>query len=139
MTDCYCEYECWEIFRENMQAARKTHLCYECGGSIHAGEKYQYTFGVQYGDKHIYKTCADCLDILHWVQSRVECLCWHYGSMISDCEDELKELRHNAPAETAGLMFAFYRKIVLRDRARKSEGERDKPAPQRRPGNAQSI
>ena len=43
--DCVCDYDpqifCWSKVRK----ARKPHRCYECGGPIRSGERYEYAAG----------------------------------------------------------------------------------------------
>ena len=43
-----------------LRKARKTHICYECGGTIVVGEKYHMHSGIWDSAPATYKVCADC-------------------------------------------------------------------------------
>lgn len=40
--------------------ARKDHVCWECVGTIKAGEKYHKHHGIWQGEAATYKVCLDC-------------------------------------------------------------------------------
>ena len=43
--------------------ARKEHKCFECGGVIQKGEKYEKIEGVWDGNFYRFKTCNDCAEL----------------------------------------------------------------------------
>lgn len=59
---CY-DGESPNVYEEWCPTARKRHRCYECGGWIEPGEKYQRVRGLWDGDWLTYKTCAECVSI----------------------------------------------------------------------------
>lgn len=114
--DCYCDYDPPEFFSRRVISAKKQHKCYECGGPILPGEKYEYAAGRWEGYFDTFKICERCHDIRQWTQNNVPCLCWSYGNMIEDCREAVHEATWRAPAETVGLRFGLLRRIVARDK-----------------------
>lgn len=116
--DCSCDYDAPQFYNRTIRKARKPHKCEECAGSILPGDKYEYVSG-KWDWLSDFKTCQACCDIRQWTKNNVPCLCWVHGNMIEDCREAVNEAYYRAPTETAGLRFAFLRRIVARDRINK--------------------
>jgi hypothetical protein len=52
-----------EFFDQKVVTARKPHKCYECGGDIEKGHKYERTSGKWDGRMEVYCTCLLCKEI----------------------------------------------------------------------------
>jgi hypothetical protein len=52
-----------QVYRHATRVARKPHVCCECRGNIHTGERYNYHSGVWGGRGASYKVCADCEEL----------------------------------------------------------------------------
>jgi len=67
MNDCTCscnyDGDSPELFSEKIVTARKKYRCFECGGIIKPGDKYEYVKGKWDGDFSSYKTCILCARI----------------------------------------------------------------------------
>ncbi len=76
--DCSCDYDGhWDVFhKRSVKAARKPRKCCECGCTVHAGEPYEYTWGVFEGDAQRYHVCARCVELREWARISVPCFCW---------------------------------------------------------------
>ncbi len=53
-----------QAFSSVTRKARKTHKCCECGRTINAGEKYQYSSGIWDGEPDSFKQCLNCNEIM---------------------------------------------------------------------------
>lgn len=85
---CSCVYvgdtgEGYDFSRSKIVTAKKDHKCCECRQPIATGSKYEYVFGVWYGDPDTHKTCLDCLS----VRNIFFCDGWWYEQLW----DQLKE------------------------------------------------
>lgn len=114
--DCYCEYTDWEFFDCRDVKARVSHRCFECRGTIEPGETYEYAVGKTEGEIYVHKTCGFCCAARRYVAISLPCYCWTYGNFESDARVALMEALERAPEEMAGVMFAFGRLIVARNR-----------------------
>ena len=121
--DCFCDYDAPEFYRKEIRIARKAHRCYECGGAILPGEKFECVAGMWEGDFSTFKTCGRCCDIRQWVKNNVPCFCWAHGNLNEDASEAIADAHDRARDETIGLRFGFLRRIVSRD---KLNGERRK-------------
>lgn len=110
MLDCFCDYDAPEFYSCARPTAAREHRCYECGGTIKPGERYERVSGKWYGHFDEYKTCERCCDLRQWVQNNVPCFCWAHGNMQDDAAEAIYEARQRAPAETVGLYFGFLRR-----------------------------
>jgi hypothetical protein len=52
-----------EFSREAIRRAAKPHQCFECGGAIAVGDRYEYFSGKCDGDFFTQKTCLACVEI----------------------------------------------------------------------------
>lgn len=120
MSDCHCDYDPPTFHSRYIHVAKKEHKCYECGGRIIVGEKYEYVSALWEGDFCVFKTCERCHDICMWVKNNVPCLCWAHGNMIDDCRETINDAHWRAPKQTVGLRFGFLRRLVNRDRLNRS-------------------
>lgn len=116
MISCVCDYDPADFYNATIRTARKLHACFECGGQILPGDKYEHVTGKWEGRLDTFRTCERCHDIRQWVENNVPCVCWAHGNMIEDAEAAIDEACSRAPAETVGLRFGFRRRIVARDR-----------------------
>lgn len=55
----------------SIRKARKEHICCECRGIIHTGERYNYHHGVWNGKAASYKVCFDCDDLRYKIDEDV--------------------------------------------------------------------
>lgn len=60
-----------EVYVRTPRKAKKLHVCYECGGSIHAGEEYVYHHGVFDGRGFGEKVCPDCNILINEVNKKL--------------------------------------------------------------------
>lgn len=121
MSDCYCDYDPPEFFRQRMvKAARSRHKCVECGRAILPGERYESTTGKWDGEMSFMKTCSHCLDIRQFVKNSVPCFCWAFGSMMDDARGAIDDAYRRAGLEVAGL-FMGYGRLVIAGRRRRAE------------------
>lgn len=120
MMDCYCDYDIPQVYRKRIPTARKRHRCYECGGAITIGEKYEYVASLCDGDFGTFKTCERCIDIRVWVKNNAPCFCWGHGNMIEDAREAIGDAWWRAPEETTGIRFGLLRRIAKRDRLNKA-------------------
>lgn len=114
--DCSCDYDPPSVYSATTPRAKKTYRCDECRGSISPGERYERVFGVWDGRADTYRTCERCFDLRTWVKNNVPCLCIMHGNQDEENENAVDSARHRAPLETAGLLFGFLRRKVLRER-----------------------
>lgn len=121
-TDCYCDYDPPHLYRAAIRTARKPHRCYDCGGPISPGEKYEDVAAIwEYGNGiDVVKTCERCYDIRIWVKNNVPCFCYAHGGLQETAEAAIDDAIYRAPDETAGLRFGFLRRLVLRDKFNQS-------------------
>ena len=109
---CHCDYEQPSFYRTAAHKARKAHECYECGGVIAAGERYEYVTGVWEGEFRVYKTCAKCVALRTWVTAHIPCACWGHGQLIADLRDSIEAVYDQVPKDDAkGLWFGFLRRL----------------------------
>jgi hypothetical protein len=66
-----------------IRKARKSHICYECRGTISPGERYKYESGIWDGRADSFKTCLLCIEI----RDHFSCGGWLYGQMWSDLRE----------------------------------------------------
>ena len=114
--DCFCDYDPPEFYRVTKPRAKKPHQCFECGGPITPGERYEYVTGKWEGFFDQFTTCERCYDLRMWVKNNVPCLCYLHGSADDDMAEAIDDATWRAPEETRGLRFGFLRRKVLRDR-----------------------
>lgn len=69
MSACFCDYDPPSFCNVTIRAARKLHACYECGGKILPGERYEYIAGKWDGLFDTMNVCERCHDIRQWVQN----------------------------------------------------------------------
>lgn len=113
---CFCDYDPADFYIATIRKARKPHSCFECGGQILHGEKYEHVSGKWEGRLDTFVTCERCCDIRQWVKNNLPCFCWAHGNMLDDAAEEVDEAYWHAPAETVGLRFGFLRRRVLLDK-----------------------
>ena len=107
---CYCDYgdaEC-QLYRKNEHKARKAHRCYECGGPIRPGERYEHVFAIWDGDPSNCKTCCRCLDLRQYITAHAPCFCWLHGSMLDDAQSVIEQYAH----ESAGFFIGATQRYV---------------------------
>lgn len=68
MGDCAClvgcnDYDAPEFYQEKTVRARVEHVCYECGGKITPGTRYEHLVVSWEGDFQTVKTCPVCVDL----------------------------------------------------------------------------
>lgn len=120
MTDCYCDYDPPSVYRPKIVRARKLHRCYECGGIITPGERYEALFAIWDGSASSVHTCERCVDLRTWVKNNTPCFCWMHGDMDEQMRDAVQGARERAPDEARGLWFGLLRRFVLRDKHNKA-------------------
>jgi hypothetical protein len=114
--DCYCDYDPPGLYCAEIRKSRKDRKCYECGGRIIPGEKYERVAATWDGRFDIVQTCERCVDIRTWVKNNVPCFCWAHGNLGDDCIAAVDDAVYRAPDETLGLQFGLRRRFALRDR-----------------------
>jgi len=116
MSSCYCDYaDQPNAYWSRRPKARKVHPCYECGGQILPGERYERVRAVYAGEGPItMRTCVHCLAARDMVKERVPCFCWQHGSMLDDLKQTLLDDGENLP----GLRMAVGRVLVEARRVR---------------------
>ena len=114
--DCYCDYDPPQFASQTTPRARKAYRCEECGGPIKAGEKYERVSGMWDGYISTFRTCERCYDLRTWLKNNLPCFCWAHGGMFEEAEESIREAHYRAPDEVRGLMFGYYRRVILRDR-----------------------
>lgn len=72
-----------------VKAARKEHLCTECGRVIAIGEAYRYNFGVYEGDAYSVHTCRHCQVAEQWLVR--ECGGYLFESVWEDIGEHIHE------------------------------------------------
>lgn len=113
---CHCDYDAPEFHSDEIRTASKEHACYECGGKIRKGEKYEYAVGKWNGDVQCFKTCERCFDLRKWMKNNIPCFCFGYGNLHDDAKETMVSAQEQAPEETKGLYFALLRRLVAIDR-----------------------
>lgn len=108
--DCYCDYEapCW-ITARNVKAARKAHICYECGTKIFIGEAYEYTSGMWENILSTFHICTRCVELREWATISVPCFCWAYGNLHEDVREMVRAVVHDCPP---GFFMEYGRRMV---------------------------
>jgi hypothetical protein len=114
--DCYCDYEQPTFSSVTKPRARKLHRCEECGGKIKPGERYERSSGMWDGSISTFCTCERCHDIRVWLTNNLPCFCLAHGGMFEEAEESIREAQDRAPEEARGLLFGYYRRLILRDR-----------------------
>ena len=112
--DCYCDYKPAEFYHVTRPLARKEHKCYECGYRIQPGERYERVRTKWEGEVVVCKTCVYCLEMRDFLETRLDCFCWHHGNLIEDMIETVRDDPHNPP----GLGMAFGRLYVISKRRR---------------------
>lgn len=112
MSECYCDYDSPQWFRERVGVARKAHRCCECGCDIRPGERYEYAVGQWDGDISTFKTCERCLSFRKWMVANFRCFCWSMGNLLQDARDLADDKAADAMDEAPGVLFAAGRKMV---------------------------
>ena len=115
--DCSCDYGDQPAFYVATQPrAREPHRCYECGGPITPGERYERVSAKWDSRVDTICTCERCFDLRVWVKNNVPCLCVMHGGMDEQMRDAVEEACWRAGDEARGLKFGFLRRKILRDR-----------------------
>lgn len=84
---CGCDFDPNRVETNRQPVARKEHCCSYCGGTIRKGERYRYTFIVDYdGDPFTDRMCPDCWQFLNEANRQLHdgacgSSCWHFGPM----------------------------------------------------------
>lgn len=126
MSDCYCDYEHPEFYRQREVKARKLHRCHECGCDIRAGEHYEAFTGKWDGIILKYSTCARCLAFRRWYSANRPCFCWCFGEMLDAARDDVESNGHVMAAEAPGFRFEVGRRYIeIRNRARADRAARN--------------
>lgn len=91
--ECSCVYvendgDVCAFERHKIVKAKKAHKCSECGTSISAGEKYEYSAGKWDGEIFVNKTCQTCLDI----RKVIFCNGFCYGAIMVDLREHIIEM-----------------------------------------------
>lgn len=82
MIDDADRFECSSI---TTSKARKTHICTECGRTIHPKETYERFTGLLDNKFHTFKTCSHCFAARQWLVK-------HCGGFVFGfVEEELRE------------------------------------------------
>lgn len=82
------EADPWRVYRWTRRAARKSHICYDCGRTIAAGERYHWATGLHDDNPRgweVFKLCAHCDAASEWLM--VMCNGYLYGGI----GEELRE------------------------------------------------
>lgn len=77
------DYEPPKCFTASTPVARKTLTCYECGGKIAKGERYERHKGMWDNHWSTYRTCLMCVEI----RDHFACDGWVYGELWNDLEN----------------------------------------------------
>jgi len=113
--DCYCDYgDPPAFYAASQPRARKRYACYECGGAILPGERYERVAAKW--DKHIdvIHTCERCYDLRVWTKNNVPCLCIMHGNMDEEIKNAIEYAYDRARSEVQGLWFGYARRLVMR-------------------------
>lgn len=115
---CYCDYDPPEFHSVTTPKARRQRHCDECGGLILPGDRYERVAGKWDGAFDTFDICEHCRDLRVWLTISLPCFraCWAYGSMFEEAVEIIREARWRAPDEAAGLLFGYYRRVIIRDR-----------------------
>lgn len=116
MSDCYCDYDRPDFYVASIRRARKSRVCYECGGVIIPGDKYEYVSAKWDGYIDSISTCEHCRDMRVWTKNNVPCLCVMHGNQDEENELAIESAIDRAPDETRGLKFGYLRLKVARRR-----------------------
>lgn len=114
--DCSCDYDPPEFCSSSVRKARKPHRCEECGNEIRPGDLYEYVSGKWDGWFSTFTTCDFCLDLRVWTENNLPCFCPVMGNMHEEMKAAIDHARWRAPEEMRGVKFAWYRRIIARDR-----------------------
>lgn len=110
MTECYCDSgERADVYSVETRKARKQHRCYECQGSIRAGEVYERVATLYDGSWDTARTCCRCLDVRQYITAHAPCFCWMHGSMLDDAKAVIDEHGHISAGFYIGAMKRFLR------------------------------
>lgn len=71
------------VMRTTLRAARKQHVCGECGEPILPGQKYEYVTGCWDGLWGDHKTCYAC----YLIRSHYMPTGWYYGRVADDVSE----------------------------------------------------
>lgn len=110
---CSCDYDPPQFHHRELRKARKPHECYECRGTIPAGETYEHVRGKWDYDVRTFKTCGLCLELRQWAVISVPCFCFAYGDLHENIRDMVSEVQSDVPA---GFMFEWGRIIKIERR-----------------------
>jgi hypothetical protein len=121
MTSCYCDYEPASAYASTRPIARKAHRCYECGGNIAPGDRYERASGIWEQQPQNFKTCVHCLAMRDLVASHLRCFCWEHGNLIENIVEAVRE-----SDDIPGLKMAVGRLVVAGRRARSLSAKESK-------------
>jgi RNase P subunit RPR2 len=89
---CDCDYEAPSVFRQwSVKATVKPCKCDECGALLQTGSSVERVFCVYDGEPRSYTRCSGCNDFHDYALAHISCLCFSFGSMISDVLDAARE------------------------------------------------
>ena len=114
MSCCCDDGDAPALFRKSIRMARIAHICSDCHGLIHAGERYEYVVGVWDGKRSVFTACCRCLAVIEFVRAAVPCLCTYYGKRmrVDDAIEAARDYSYKVP----GLLFGALRRQVLIER-----------------------
>ena len=107
---CYCDYGdvSTQLYSQDERKARKEHRCYECGGPIRPGERYERVFAIWDHDPNTCKTCCRCLDLRRYIEAHAPCFCWFHGSMLDDAQSVIEQYA----CESAGFFIGATKRYI---------------------------
>lgn len=110
---CYCDYdERPDVYHAKIMGARTKHKCYECGGGIVPGQRYERAAMLYGGSWEVAKTCGLCLEAREYIKAHAPCFCWAHGSMLDDAKDTVNEYGH----ESAGFYIGAMKRVLRAER-----------------------
>ncbi len=108
--NCACDYDPPSFYSRDVRRARKQHKCFECGGAIFPGDKYEYVSG-KWDWFSEFHTCSRCSDLRTWVTNNLPCFCWAHGNMLEDAREAVEDAHFRARDEVKGIRFGLARRI----------------------------
>ena len=115
---CWCGDDVFEWYDEHFRIARKRHRCYECGGHVETGERYQIVVGKFEGALETNKTCPRCLSVIDWIKAHVPCYCRSFGGLHDTIYDDIRDVEYEWKKEAPGFVFGLGRRLVAAKRHR---------------------
>jgi len=113
---CYCDYEPAQFYWARTPKARKQYRCYDCGGTIDPGERYERVTGKWDYGIDVFVTCARCVNLRVWVRNNVPCFCYMHGGLDETAREAIDDAYDRAPEEVVGLRFGYLRRKLVRDK-----------------------